>query len=512
MLKPVPHGLLQAFRAYQSALAGEDEDALDALFADSPTTLRGDAAGLLVGHDGIGVADLGEASARRVVQTHVQVIDADHALIVAVTEPAAGGRGQQTQLWARDPSQVEYGGWRVTAEHLSGPAPALDTRIWRLVGDPLVPASDPDGPLSGESVAVKDLYAVAGHAIGAGNPEWLRHADPSPAHAAVVAALLDAGASVRGITRTEEFAYGLAGDNAHYGAAPNPAAPRRLPGGSSSGSASAVSLGHATVGLGTDTGGSVRVPAAYQGLFAIRTTHGAVSREGVLALAPSFDAVGWLTRSANLLRAVGDVLLPREEPGATPSPSRRVVAATGLLQAASPDVAAAVRDWLPPETTLEPWPAGDPDTDLDAWRTAYQTVQGYEAWATYGAWLEPRLDTVGAEVRGRFEVARRVTEAQAEAARAVLAQARASIREYVGDRIVVLPSAPTVAPLPRTSTQAPYPREATLRLTCLAAIGGLPAVSLPVRTGDGLPAGVGLLAAAGRDRALLDLVVELADA
>lgn len=498
-LKPVPHGLLQAFRAYESALTSNDEAALDRLLADSPTTLRGDAAGLLVGHDQIRAVRAEAAPARRLVQTHVQVVDAEHALIVAVTELPAGGRGQQTQLWARNPAITEYGGWQVTAEHISTPAPALDTRIWRVLGDPLVASSDPDGPLSGETVAVKDLFAVAGQAIGAGNPEWLRHSETAPVHAATVAALLDAGADLRGIARTEEFAFGLAGENAHYGAPPNPGAPRRLPGGSSSGPAAAVALGQATIGLATDTAGSVRVPAAYQGLFGIRTTHDAVSRDGLMPLAPSFDTVGWLTRSANLLRAVGDVLLPPAEAVAAAG----LVAVPALLQLASPDVAAAVRDWLPAETALEPWPL----VDLETWRTAYQTVQGHEAWAAHGAWLEPRLDTVGAQVRRRFETAREVTDAQARDARGTLAEARSEIQRRLGGRVLVLPSAPTVAPLPDGATA--LLREATLRLTCLASIGGLPALSLPVRTHDGLPAGVCLIGAAGRDRDLLDLAVEL---
>ncbi|UMG91467.1 amidase family protein [Nocardioides sp. TF02-7] len=161
----------------------------------------------------------------------------------------------------------------------------FDTRVWRERGDPLV-AGAADGPLVGETVAVKDLFAVAGFRCGAGNPTLLAEAHPASAHAPVVARLLAAGASVRGIAQTDELAYSLAGTNHHHGTPPNPAAPGRVPGGSSSGPASAVALGEASIGLGTDTGGSVRVPAAYQGLFGIRTTHGAVDREGLVPLAP----------------------------------------------------------------------------------------------------------------------------------------------------------------------------------------------------------------------------------
>jgi len=491
-----PSGLVEAFRAYEAALAAGDRAALDRLFAPGETTLCGDAEGLLVGHDAITDAAsrrAGGGEQRRLVQTHVQTIDDEHALVVAVTEPATGGRGQQTQLWAR------IGGeWRITAAHVSSPAPALDTSVWRVVGDPLVPSTDPDGALSGETVAVKDLYAVAGQRIGAGNPEWLQHAAPEPEHADVVRLLLDAGAEIRGITRTVEFAYGLTGANAHYGTPPNPRAPHRLPGGSSSGSASAVSLGHASIGLGTDTAGSIRVPAAYQGLFGIRTTTGAVPTNGLLPLAPGYDAVGWLTRSAFLLRAVGDVLLPDRSPGG----DETLVVVPELFELGTPDVADAVRAWVPDGAREERWPLHR----LDDWVAALATDQAAQAWRVHGEWLAPRLDTLGADVRRRFELASRVTPDQEEEARATAADAGRMLRDLVGDRILVLPSAPTVAPLSNE-----HVRGTTRRLTSLATLGGLPAVSLPVRTAQGLPAGVCLVAAPGRDRDLLDLAARLSE-
>lgn len=491
---PPPAGLVEAFRAYEQALMSNDLAALDRLFAPGTATLRGDANGLLVGHEQISAfrGGRGGAPARRIVQTHVQTIDDDHALVVAVTELERGGRGQQTQLWARLPQ-----GWAVTAAHVSVPAPALDTSIWRVVGDPLVPATG-SGPLDGETVAVKDLYAVAGHRVGAGNPAWLAAAPVEQEDAAVVARLLAAGADVRGIARTDEFAYSLAGTNAHTGSPPNPRAPYRISGGSSSGSASAVSLGQATIGLGTDTGGSIRVPAAYQGLFGIRTTHDAVSRRGVLALAPSFDAVGWMTRSAELLRRVGEVLLP----GGTTNAGRRLVAVPALTALADADVAAAVNT-LPVDDT-EDWPLDE----LDEWRAAFQTWQAWEAWQVRGAWLSGRQDTLGADVRGRFETAAAISHDQADAAHATVRRAARAIEELVGDEMLVLPSASSVAP--RVGADLGPVRTATMTLTCVAGLAGLPAVSIPLTTLGGLPCGVSLVAARGRDRDLLDLAVEVA--
>jgi Asp-tRNA(Asn)/Glu-tRNA(Gln) amidotransferase A subunit family amidase len=371
-----------------------------------------------------------------------------------------------------------------------------DPRVWRVLPapGPLV-APTGTGVLDGETVAVKDLFAVAGQRIGAGNPAWLAAAPVEAEHAGAVGRLLDAGAALAGIARTEEFAYSLTGANAHYGTPPNPRAPGRISGGSTSGPASAVAAGQASVALGTDTGGSVRVPAAYQGLWGVRPTHGVVPDDGLLPLAPSFDAVGWLARDAGTLARVGDALLPPDTAELTdPAP---LVLSDALLGLAAPEVRDAVGrlgreagagpvDWAP-----EP-----------AWLAAFQTLQAAEAWAVHGDWLEGRMDTLGPAVRGRFERARAVGAADAEAARAAVARARAAIRERLGERVLVLPSAATVAP---RAADAEAARAATMLLTCVAGIGGLPAVSVPVATASGLPAGACLVGPAGSDRALLRL-------
>lgn len=495
---PVPPGLVEAFRAYEQALAAGDTEALGRLTAPGPGTLRGDADGLLVGHDRVVTALVdgqGSEPARRVVQTHVQVTDPDHALVVAVTELARGGRGQQFHLWARTPQ-----GWRLSAAHVSTPPPALDTRVWRVVGDPLVPGA-PAGPLVGETVAVKDLVAVAGQKIGAGNPAWEAAAPVERADAAVVDTLVEAGAAIAGIARTDELGWSLAGTNPHFGTPPNPRAPRRVPGGSSSGPASAVSLGHATIGLGTDTAGSTRVPAAYQGLTGFRPTHGTLSMHGVMALAPSFDTVGWMTLSPALAREVGEVLLPPD----TVAGGGDLVVVPELLGAAEPDVRAAVETWVADQGLVvrEGWPLGE----LASWVSAFGTWQAWEAWSVRGGWLADRLDTLGADVRTRFRRAATVEKVDADAAYDVVQTARQRLRDLLGDRVLVLPTASSVAPLPGPGVAAV--RDATFRLTCLAPLLGAPTVSLPLATRAGLPCGVSLLAAPGRDRALLDLAVTL---
>jgi amidase len=375
-----------------------------------------------------------------------------------------------------------------------------DLSVWRVRPEPgpLV-APTGSGVLDGETVAVKDLFAVAGQRTGAGNPAWLAATDVAQTHAVAVALLLEAGASVAGLAQTEEFAYSLTGANAHYGTPPNPRAPGRISGGSTSGPATAVASGQAGIALGTDTGGSVRVPAAYQGLWGIRPTHGAVPVGGLVPLAPSFDTVGWLADSAELLRRVGVVLLPPDA-GVL---SGQLVVSDALLGLAAPEVRDAVGQ-LARDAGAEPvdW-APEP-----TWLAAFQTLQAAEAWTVHGAWLGERMDTLGPAVRGRFERARAIGAADAESARAAVVQARAEIRDRLGERVLVLPSTATVAPRPEEAEAA---REATMLLTCIAGIGGLPAVSVPVTTTGGLPAGACLVGPAGSDRALLALAGQVAE-
>jgi len=165
------------------------------------------------------------------------------------------------------------------------------------------------GPLEGLAFAVKDVFAIEGHTCSAGNPDWLRTHRPSKQHATVIELLLASGARLRGTTITDELMFSINGENVHYGTPVNPAAPDRIPGGSSSGSAVAVAAGLADFAIGTDTGGSVRVPSSYCGVYGIRPTHGAVSVEGLIPLAPGFDTVGWMARDANILLNVGQVVL-----------------------------------------------------------------------------------------------------------------------------------------------------------------------------------------------------------
>jgi Asp-tRNA(Asn)/Glu-tRNA(Gln) amidotransferase A subunit family amidase len=393
-----------------------------------------------------------------------------------------------------------------TLQH-SGPGTGVDTSVWRIVGHPLV-GPTATGLLDGLTVAVKDLFAVAGQAVGAGNPTWLAGQDRQPRHAAAVRALLGSGASVAGISRTDEFAYSLAGQNAHYGTPPNAAAAGTLCGGSSSGSAVAVALGQADVGLGTDTAGSIRVPGSYQGLVGLRPTQGAVSTEGLCPLAPSFDTVGWLTRDPGTALRVADVLLGHLPDRSLPG---RTIVLPAVEPAVSPDVADAasrVRRRLVTHGVLAEAEAVDLDPALfDGSATAFRTVQAHEAWREHGAWVAAHPGALGPAIDRRFATARAVTDDDARAAREVISTAGERLRGLLAEAVLVLPTTAGGAPfLDAGGDAVGNELQATLRLTHLASAAGAPAVTAPLlNTTDGRPAGLCFVGAVGTDRALLRL-------
>jgi amidase len=366
------------------------------------------------------------------------------------------------------------------------------------------------GRLSGLTFAVKDLFDIAGAVTTFGNPDWARTHKPASATAPIVSTLLQAGGYLAGKTKTVELAYGLTGENVWYGTPINPAAPDRFPGGSSCGSASAVAAQLVDFALGSDTGGSVRIPASYCGLFGIRPSAGAISLAGACPLAPSLDTPGWFARSASLLTAVGDVLLPANRQGAD-GPLLRVEEAWVNAQ---PEVADTLRPALEKLEQLRGRAVGIrlvPE-GLSTLFKHFRVVQAEEAWAALGAWIETATPSFGPGVAERFAAARATSPAEAGIGRGFRRMLQARVRPILaGGSVLVYPTSPCPAPL-LTSRQAEQDavREATMGVTAIAGFCGLPEVTLPVAVVGGAPVGLSLVAGQGQDRALLALACDAA--
>lgn len=367
------------------------------------------------------------------------------------------------------------------------------------------------GPLAGLTAVVKDMYDIAGSRTGGGSPDWLAAQKPASQHASAVDKILAAGATITGKTICDEFFYSVSGVNAHYGTPPNVRAPGRIPGGSSSGSAAACGANACDFALGSDTGGSVRIPASFNGLYGLRPTHGRVDLTGAMAMAPSFDVAGWFANGPGVLRRVGAVLL---QGSASKERATRLLVATDTFAQADAEVAALCREFLNRGTELLPArvEARIAPAAFDAWREAFRVVQANEVWETFGAFIAQAKPKLGPGIKERMDFAASVTCEQANQSRETVAAARTDIRASLPPgTIMALPTAPSIAPLLTATGEAlELFRVRTMRLTCIAGLAGLPQINIPVGTVSGCPAGLSLIGWPGADEGLLDLACRLA--
>jgi len=360
------------------------------------------------------------------------------------------------------------------------------------------------GPLDGLSFVAKDLFDVAGHVTGGGNHDFARTREPAARHAWAVARLLDAGATLVGKTITDEVSLGILGESAFDGTPLNPAAPDRVPGGSSSGSASAVAQGFADIALGTDTGGSVRVPASFCGLYGIRPTHGRLPLDGMLPQAPTSDTTGWFARDAATFARASAVMLGEEIPEALP---QRLVVAVDAFGFAEP----AVREALAPMVARLGRLVGTAREDilapqgLSVWARAQRTLQPYEAWLTFKDWIERDNPRLAFLVARNLALGSMIPASDRAWANLMRAEARARLAYLVpSGTILCLPTTPCIAPLKGLPISDLDPVRD--RITCLAAHGGLaghPQVSLPGAVAGGAPIGLSIVGARGSDAALV---------
>jgi amidase len=374
------------------------------------------------------------------------------------------------------------------------------------------------GPLDGLRFAVKDTIDVAGFKTGCGNPTWRDSHPAAVVHAVCVEQLLRAGARCVGKTISDELAFSLLGENHFYGTPLNAHAPDHVPGGSSSGSASAVACGLVDFALGTDTGGSTRVPASNCGISGFRPSHDSVSVAGVNPLAPSFDTVGILAQNADVLAKVALVLLA----AAPVSPSKPAtihlireafaLADTDVQEALSGPTrrlreifGGAVR-----ESSLQELAADDAGHSFATWADSFCVIQWAEIESCLGAWIANARPEFGPEIAASFQLMSQLDRQRVAEAVQRREQYFRSLHEFLGpDDLLCMPTTPALAPRkgdpPRRSSSGSgyYPR--TLSLTSVAGMGRMPQVSLPIADADGVPVGLSLLARHGQDPFLLQV-------
>ncbi|MEP6780491.1 MAG: amidase, partial [Gemmatimonadaceae bacterium] len=357
------------------------------------------------------------------------------------------------------------------------------------------------GVLNGLTFGLKDIYDIAGHRTGFGNPDWLATHEPATRTSSVATKLLNSGATLVGKTHTEEIAFSLTGENAHYGTPINVAAPGRVPGGSSSGSAAAVAADLVDFAIGSDTGGSVRGPASFCGIYGIRSTHGRISMEGACPLAPGFDTCGWFAQHASIMTRVGNVLLGNHAAMHEPTRPGQLLIARDAFGYVDADVATALKPAVERvESLLGVARSIDVSREgLAAWYDVFRTLQYDEIWQAHGEWITRTNPKFGPQMITRIDAVKGNDHSKVAPMQAKRAEIRDRLNTMLANNVVLLmPTISGVAPLLNASPKETVTfRERALALLCVAGLGGLPQLNLPFGTLNGLPVGLSMIAARG---------------
>ncbi len=382
--------------------------------------------------------------------------------------------------------------------------------VGALIDATCVITGEPFGSLQGKSFVLKDIFDVKDFKTGFGNPAWM-NTHPSATHTnSSVERLLRAGGSLQGKSHCDELTYNLFGNNFHYGTPINSASPLRMTGGSSSGSAAAVSADLVDFSIGSDTGGSVRAPASFCGLFGIRPTHGSISLDHSRGLAPSFDTLGWLTKDASLLRQIGTLLLPNDSI-ATPSDSSspKLLYLKEAFDVINPETAAVLHQQFAKFGNFTEVSLGN--ESLMEWADQFRILQGTEVWKNLGAWVSQHWEDVSPAIRARFEMASNLSSGQQVQAQKRWPEIQLKMNDLLqNNSVLILPTVAGIAPLLNApNNELEIYRKQCFQLLCISGLSGTPQINLPICTLAGAPLGISILGAKGSDLQLLQIAEEL---
>jgi amidase len=364
-------------------------------------------------------------------------------------------------------------------------------------------AGETNKPLSNFSFGIKDIFDVAGFATAFGSPDWLNTHPVATQTAPVVLDLVQQGATLVGKTHTDELTYSILGINAHYGTPTNPNYPNRIPGGSSSGSAVSVAGKLVDFAIGSDTGGSVRTPASFCGIYGMRPTHGRISLKNARPLAKSFDTLGWFARDPEILFEVGKSLLKEEHKSnnqaievIAPKQAWEIVP-DGLRRLALKRVQEIfVRNNLANKDL--------PSLNLKAWANTFSIIQASEIWQEHGAWASRHFENLGPGIKDRFLFASKIDPSIATQALDERIKIQDLLNSILDNKFLLIPTVADIAPLLNsTKNQLEDFRQKSFQLLCIAGLGGLPQISLPVVSSTEGALGISLVGSKDSDMELL---------
>ncbi len=376
------------------------------------------------------------------------------------------------------------------------------------------------GLLDGLTFAVKDNIDIAGFKTSYGSKPWLDAHPPALCHAICVEQILSAGAAYLGKTISDELAYSLDGESYFFGTPVNPAAPDRIPGGSSSGSASAVACGLVDFALGTDSAGSTRVPASHCGILGMRPTPHRISVSGVLPFAPSSSGIGIFSKKLSVLEKVAHVLLAND--CISQQPTRNIYLLDDAFAIADQDIKQALQETISrlrdmqnihlSSITLSDI-VGDEIDLLACNEKGFKVLQSAEVWNEIGTWIESNHPEMGPRVRSGLDHVKQTDRLMLSSALRLCEKIFTKVLQFAkaGD-LFCFPTVPIITPI-KGDLDDPeklmdyYKR--TQAITSFAGVAQLPEISIPVAKVGNIPIGLSLAAAHRQDEFLLAAAKQL---
>lgn len=368
------------------------------------------------------------------------------------------------------------------------------------------------GLLKGLTFAAKDVFQIKGSTYGNGHPEWLRTNDPAEFTSSLIVRLLENGADLVGKTVCDELCFSISGENWNYGSPINPHDPRRFAGGSSSGSGAAAGGGLVDFSLGSDCLGSVRVPASYNGVLAVRPTYKRVPNDGEAPYCESMDVLAYMAKDTDVFKKISKVILGEDE---KETKYKKLIIAEECFNTVDKDVKKALQpavnfigNQLPEFEEVEINPAG-----LDKWVEIFKIIQGYEVWESYGGWIKKYNPRLSRGPKQRLEWASKITLQQYNDAY----RKRKAIIERVDSLVsngglLCLPTASSVAPLRNESLdKINKKRNQSSSLLCISPLTGAPQLTLPMIKQNEVPLGISLIGERETDLSLVELGASILD-
>ena len=365
-----------------------------------------------------------------------------------------------------------------------------------------------EGILNNLNFVLKDMCQIKNLKTSCGNPDFYKKCEPALEHAVFLKKLLNEGAILNGITVCDEFFYSVIGENSHYGTPKNLNAPNCVPGGSSSGSAAAMTTNKYDFSIGSDTGGSVRVPASFCGLLGIRPTHGRIESTGVFPMAPSFDTIGWFANDVKTFKNISAVLLNKKN--ASSISFSKYVIAEDILELAEKDIQYQFNNHL---KILFP---NLQKIRLSKFNKAeiannFRILQGGEINEHVIPWIKENNPYISQEINNRIEMASKITTDEIIAAKsfreALILEINNSLPE--GD-IALFPTTPFSAPTcGQTDEALGSDRKKIMEMTSITGMTSRPQISIPKFKGKTGPVGISILGWRNSDEILLNKLTEI---